>query len=144
MSFTSVMKIVSLKRDILNFKRDNELEKVKALLTANTERFASLEEGSNDTATNLLAGIQRGEDEISASTIFVVAGILEGVPFNNDSPQNTLVPGVVDLANIHKTFVAGDDFLVSAGITSVSLVSYNRLGNNDGKNLSGPRQFRFK
>ncbi len=144
MSFTSVMKIVSLKRDILNFKRDNELEKVKALLTANTERFASLEEGSNDTATNLLAGIQRGEDEISASTIFVVAGILEGVPFNNDSPQNTLVPGVVDLANIHKTFVAGDDFLVSAGITSVSLVSYNRLGNNDGKNLSVPSQFRFK
>ena len=98
MSFSSVMKIVSLRRDILNFKREYELEKVKALLTANTERFASLEEGINDTATNLLASIQRGEDEISASTIFAVASILEGAPFINGSPQNTFVPGVVDLA----------------------------------------------
>jgi myo-inositol-1-phosphate synthase len=138
------MKIVSLKRDILKIKRGNELEKVEVLWTANTERFASLEEGINDTATNLLAGIQRGEDEISVSTIFAVASILEGVPFINGSPQNTFVPGVVDLARIHKTFIAGDDFLVSAGIKPVSLVSYNHLGNNDGKNLSVSSQFRFK
>ena len=158
MSFSSVMKIVSLKRDILNFKRENELEKVKALLTADTERFAIFEEGINDTVTNLLAGIQRGEDEISVSTIFAVASILEGVPFINGSPQNTFVPGVVDLARIHKTFMAGDDFksgqtklksvlvdfLVSAGIKPVSIVSYNHLGNNDGKNLSVSSQFRFK
>jgi myo-inositol-1-phosphate synthase len=97
-SFSSVMKIVSLKRDILNFKRENELEKVKALLTADTERFAIFEEGINDTVTNLLAGIQRGEDEISVGTIFAVASIFEGVPFISGSPQNTFVPGVVDLA----------------------------------------------
>jgi myo-inositol-1-phosphate synthase len=36
------------------------------------------------------------------------------------------------------------DFMVSAGIKPVSIVSYNHLGNNDGKNLSAPEQFRSK
>ena len=36
------------------------------------------------------------------------------------------------------------DFLVTAGIKPVSIVSYNHLGNNDGKNLSAPDQFRSK
>lgn len=120
----------------------------------------------------------------------------------NGSPQNTNVPGVVDLAKKHGTFIGGDDFksgqtkmksvlvdfLVSAGLKvckivqqsflvvqailfhdlynvtffrvsflaldlltdslvqlqPVSIVSYNHLGNNDGKNLSAPKQFRSK
>lgn len=36
------------------------------------------------------------------------------------------------------------DFLVSAGIKPSSIVSYNHLGNNDGMNLSAPKQFRSK
>ena len=36
------------------------------------------------------------------------------------------------------------DFLVSSGIKPESIVSYNHLGNNDGKNLSAPAQFRSK
>lgn len=55
-------------------------------------------------------------------------------------------------------FISGDDFksgqtkmksvlvdyLVSAGIKPTSIVSYNHLGNNDGRNLSAPEQFRSK
>lgn len=76
----------------------------------------------------------------------------------NGSPQNTFVPGALELAKRQKTFVGGDDFksgqtklksvlvdfLVSAGIKPVSIVSYNHLGNNDGYNLSAPQQFRSK
>ena len=68
------------------------------------------------------------------------------------------MPGVVDLAQSHDVFIAGDDFksgqtkmksvlvdfLVSAGVKPASIVSYNHLGNNDGKNLSAPEQFRSK
>jgi len=36
------------------------------------------------------------------------------------------------------------DFLVSAGIKPRCIVSYNHLGNNDGRNLSAPQQFRSK
>jgi len=147
-----------LRKNIRDFKRSNRLDKVILLWTANTERFASVEEGVNDTSENLLASISRGEAEVSASTVFAVASILEGCQFINGSPQNTFVPGVIELARQHKVFIAGDDFksgqtkmksvlvdfLVSAGIKPVSIVSYNHLGNNDGKNLSAPSQFRSK
>jgi myo-inositol-1-phosphate synthase len=36
------------------------------------------------------------------------------------------------------------DFLVTAGIKPCSIVSYNHLGNNDGKNLASERQFKSK
>jgi len=96
--------------------------------------------------------------EVSPSTIFAVASILEGAIFINGSPQNTFVPGVVELAKEKSGFIGGDDFksgqtklksvlvdfLVSAGIKTVAITSYNHLGNNDGKNLSAPKQFRSK
>lgn len=36
------------------------------------------------------------------------------------------------------------DFLIGAGIKVSSIVSYNHLGNNDGKNLQSPATFRSK
>jgi myo-inositol-1-phosphate synthase len=147
-----------IRRDIRDFKSKNELDRVILLWTANTERFSAVEEGVNDTAENMLRSIEMGEAEVSASTVFAVASILEGCTFINGSPQNTFVPGVIELARQKKVFIAGDDFksgqtkmksvmvdfLVSAGIKPVSIVSYNHLGNNDGKNLSAPSQFRSK
>lgn len=147
-----------IRKNIRDFKQRNDLDKVILLWTANTERFSSVEEGVNDTAENLVASIKRDEDEVSASTVFAVASILEGCTFINGSPQNTFVPGVIELARQRKIFIAGDDFksgqtkmksvlvdfLVSAGIKPISIVSYNHLGNNDGKNLSAPSQFRSK
>ena len=147
-----------IRNDISNFKTTNNLDTVIVLWCANTERFASITPGLNDTATNLLHSIAMNEDEISPSTIFATASILEGCTFINGSPQNTFVPGVIDLATLHQVYIAGDDFksgqtrmktvmvdyLVSAGIKPVSIVSYNHLGNNDGMNLSSDAQFHSK
>eukprot|EP01091_Cochliopodium_minus_P008822 TRINITY_DN2060_c0_g1_i4.p1 TRINITY_DN2060_c0_g1~~TRINITY_DN2060_c0_g1_i4.p1 ORF type:complete len:525 (+),score=187.70 TRINITY_DN2060_c0_g1_i4:165-1739(+) len=147
-----------IRSDIQKFKQSNSLDKVVVIWSANTERFAEIIEGVNDTADNLLKSIKISHSEVSPSTIFAVACILEGVPFINGSPQNTFVPGAVELAEKHKSFIGGDDFksgqtkmksvlvdfLVSAGIKPVSITSYNHLGNNDGKNLSAPSQFRSK
>lgn len=87
-----------------------------------------------------------------------MASILEGCSFINGSPQNTLVKGIIEMARKKGVFVVGDDFktgqtkiktalvdfLVSAGIKPESIVSYNHLGNNDGKNLSSNSQFKSK
>merc|ERR1711998_638760 len=137
---------------------NKDVDSLVVLWTANTERYAELQEGVNDTADNVLRAIQESEKEVAPSTLFAVACILEGVPFINGSPQNTFVPGVVELALARNVFIAGDDFksgqtkmksvlvdfLVGAGIKPVSIVSYNHLGNNDGKNLSAPQTFRSK
>ena len=147
-----------IRKDIRDFKAKNGLDKVIVLWTANTERFASVQAGVNDTAENLMASISDNEPEIAPSTIFAVASILEGSIYINGSPQNTFVPGVIELAEKHDVMIGGDDFksgqtkmksvmvdfLVSAGIKPTSIVSYNHLGNNDGKNLSAPQTFRSK
>ncbi|CAG5126613.1 unnamed protein product [Candidula unifasciata] len=147
-----------IRADIQDFKAKKNLDKVIVLWTANTERFADVRDGLNDTAENLLNSIKRGESEISPSTLFAVASILEGVTYINGSPQNTFVPGVIELAEKKRVYIGGDDFksgqtklksvlvdfLVSAGIKPVSIVSFNHLGNNDGENLSAPETFRSK
>ncbi len=105
-----------------------------------------------------MAAINNNNDEISPSTIFAIASILENAPFINGSPQNTFVPGVIALAESHHVPIAGDDFksgqtkmkavlvdfLINAGIKPLAITSYNHLGNNDGLNLSEPLQFRSK
>ena len=147
-----------IRKDIRTFKADNNLDKVIVLWSANTERFCDVLVGLNDTSENLMAAIKKNEEEVSPSTLFAVASILEGSSYINGSPQNTFVPGVVELAQEKGVFIGGDDFksgqtkmksvlvdfLVSAGLKPVSIASYNHLGNNDGKNLSAPSQFRSK
>lgn len=141
-----------------DFKAANNLDKVIVQWTANTERFSEVTEGVHDTADNLLKAIEDGHEEVSPSTVFAVACILDKVPFINGSPQNTFVPGAIQLAEKHGAFIGGDDFksgqtkmksalvefLVNAGIKLTSIASYNHLGNNDGKNLSSQKQFRSK
>ncbi|EQC40828.1 inositol-3-phosphate synthase [Saprolegnia diclina VS20] len=148
----------TIRSHIRDFKKSNGCDKVIVLWSANTERFSDIVEGVNDSAENILEAIKAGEDEVSPSSVFAIASILEGASYINGSPQNTFVPGVVELAEKHKVFIGGDDFksgqtkmksvlvdfLVGAGIKPVSIVSYNHLGNNDGKNLSAPQQFRSK
>ncbi|KAJ1902883.1 Myo-inositol-1-phosphate synthase [Coemansia sp. IMI 209127] len=147
-----------LRKDIRDFKQANALDRVIVMWTANTERYAEILAGVNDTADNLLKAIADGHAEVSPSTLFAVASILESAPFVNGSPQNTLVPGAIELAERESSFVGGDDFksgqtkiksvlaefLVNAGIKPVAITSYNHLGNNDGRNLSAPAQFRSK
>ncbi|RYP68520.1 hypothetical protein DL771_006597 [Monosporascus sp. 5C6A] len=154
----SMAHVEKIRQDIRDFKAANNLDKVIVQWTANTERYADLIAGVNDTADNLLRAIDGGHEEVSPSTVFAVACILEGVPFINGSPQNTFVPGCIELAEREGAFVGGDDFksgqtkmksalvdfLISAGIRLTSIASYNHLGNNDGRNLSSQRQFRSK
>jgi len=147
-----------IRKDMRDFKEKHSLDTLIILWSANTERFTEIIAGVNDTSENLLASIARGETEISPSTLFAVASVLEGFTYINGSPQNTFVPGLIELAESRKVFIGGDDFktgqtkmksvlvdwLINAGIKPTSIVSYNHLGNNDGKNLSAPRQFRSK
>ncbi|KAH7293395.1 hypothetical protein KP509_28G024400 [Ceratopteris richardii] len=145
--------------DIREFKAKSNVDQVVVLWTANTERYSDVIVGLNDTKDNLFKSLDRGESEISPSTLYAMACIHEKVPFINGSPQNTFVPGVIEYAILEDSLIGGDDFksgqtkmksvlvdfLVGAGIKQpTSIVSYNHLGNNDGMNLSAPQTFRSK
>lgn len=147
-----------IRKDIRDFKETNKLDKVLVLWTANTERYCDIQMGIHDTTENFLKAIERNEKEISPSSVYAAATILEGCSFINGSPQNTFVPGLIELAEKKQVFIVGDDFksgqtkfktsltefLVGAGIKPISIVSYNHLGNNDGFNLSSEKQFKSK
>lgn len=134
-----------LRDDIRNFKTTNGLEFVVVVWTGNSERYAVETPGVNDTASNLLAAIQDSQREVSPSTLYCVAAILEGCPYINGSPQNTFVPGAVELARKTNVMICGDDFksgqtkmksvladyLIGCGIKIKTMVTYNHLGNND-------------
>uniref|UniRef100_A0A336M0U0 inositol-3-phosphate synthase n=1 Tax=Culicoides sonorensis TaxID=179676 RepID=A0A336M0U0_CULSO len=147
-----------IRQDIKDCKEKTGADKVIVLWTANTERFSEVRPGLNTTFHELMESLKNNESEISPSTIFAMASISEKCLYINGSPQNTFVPGVIEMAENYGVFIAGDDFksgqtklksvlvdfLVSAGIKPTSIVSYNHLGNNDGKNLSAPQTFRSK
>jgi len=146
---TRQQQLETIRGNIRDFKALHKLDKVIVLWSATTEACVEVVAGVNTTAQEVLAAIQADSSEVSPSTVFAVASVLEGCSYINGSPQNSLVPGVVQLAEQRDVFIAGDDFksgqtkmksvlvdfLVSAGIKPTSIVSYNHLGNNDGKNL---------
>ena len=155
---TKSEQVERIRADIREFKSRTGVDKVIVLWSANTERFCDVRPGLNMTADELLASIKKNESEVAPSQLFAVASVLEGSTYINGAPMNTFVPGLVELATRHEVFIGGDDFksgqtkmksvlvdfLVSSGIKPVSIVSYNHLGNNDGKNLSSQAQFRSK
>jgi len=145
-----------IRQDIASFKKNNDLNTVIILWTANTERFALEIAGVNDTYENLMKSIKENHPEIAPSTIFALAALQENCTFINGSPQNTFVKGIRD-APFSSLLIGNDfktgqtkfktsfiDFLTSAGIKPKSCVSYNHLGNNDGKNLASEKQFKSK
>lgn len=56
-------------------------KQVIVLWTANTERYCDVADGLNGSAENLLKSIATNQDEVSPSTLFAVASIMEGVSF---------------------------------------------------------------
>ena len=150
--------VSQVRAQIRGFKAAHGLDKAIVVWSGSTECFAEVREGLNDTWASLEAAIQADAAGVSPSTLMCVAALLEGCAYLNGSPQNTFVPGVVELALARGVFIGGDDlktgqtkmkaalldYLVSAGIKPEAIASYNHLGNNDGKNLASPACFRSK
>jgi myo-inositol-1-phosphate synthase len=147
-----------LRADIAEFKTANGLEFVSVVWTGNSERYSAESAGVNDTAENLLASIEADDAEVSPSTLYAVAAILEGCPYINGSPQNTFVAGALELAGREGVALVGDDFksgqtkmksvlvdyLVGCGVKVKTMVTYNHLGNNDMYQLTDEVMWRPK
>ena len=94
---------------------------------------------------------QKIADNVSlpSSVLYCYAAIKEKILYLNGSPQNTFHDGMIEMAQKEGGLLAGSDFksgqtrfktimtdfLIGAGLRLSSVVSYNHLGNNDGKNL---------
>lgn len=79
MNGTKWEQIEMIRKDIRAMKAEKGVQKIIVLWTANTERFSAVLPGLNDTADNLILAIKADAAEVSPSTLFAVASILEGV-----------------------------------------------------------------
>ena len=144
--------IETLRSQIQEFKY--KVDKVIILWTANTEmmftpEIETLEDLDEKIASNA---------SLPASVLFAYAACKEQVIYLNGSPQNTFHPSIIKLAEDEGATLGGNDFksgqtrfktimsdfLIGAGLRLSSVVSYNHLGNNDGKNLSEDKCFQSK
>ncbi|KAF0990600.1 hypothetical protein HZS_1366, partial [Henneguya salminicola] len=148
-----------VREDIRDFKKKKNLDKVIVMWTASTEKNVDLNAYAHNDVEILFKAINNNQRYlVSPSNIFAIASILEGCAFINGAPQNTIVNAIKKLAKRHNILLAGNDFktgqtkvksalveyLIGSGFKPVSIVSYNHLGNNDGKNLHSPEQFLSK
>jgi myo-inositol-1-phosphate synthase len=151
--------LIWLQNDIRNFIQQNHATNTIVLWTANTERMMEIVPEVHNTWEGLSKAIKDNrKDLVSPSMLYAIAAIKEGCTYLNGSPQNTLVPAILQLASIVRVYVGGNDFktgqtrfksmmmdfLSSCGIRVSSIASYNHLGNNDGLNLSQEDCFRSK
>ena len=127
----------TVRQNIKDFKAQNNLDKVIILWNGNTERFCEVDPKIHDTADALLAGIKNSEKEISPLTIYCAASIFEHCSYINGSPQNTFVPGIIELAEREGVILVGDDmkneqtklksvmadFLISSGLKLTAVAS---------------------
>jgi myo-inositol-1-phosphate synthase len=144
--------IARLRQDIRDMKA--KVDKVILLWTANTEQYLLPEIPTIEDLHKRIAN----NEELPSSVLYCVAAIEEKILYLNGSPQNTFHPGIVEYARMHGALLAGSDFksgqtrfktimsdyLIGAGLRLASVVSYNHLGNNDGKNLSEDKCFQSK
>ena len=121
------------------------VDKVIVLWTANTEMFLLPQINALD---DLMGRVDTNQP-LPASVLYCMAAIEEQCLYLNGSPQNTFHPAIVEYAKQKGSLIAGSDFksgqtrfktimsdfLIGSGIRLASCVSYNHLGNNDGKNL---------
>jgi myo-inositol-1-phosphate synthase len=147
-----------LRRDIRRWRETEGVGgHVTVMWSASVERPSEFEP---QTADALLAGIQTNNPEVSPSLLYATAAVLEGCSFVNGGSQNTLQPGLVELAARQATpvYVLGTDFkagqtkaktalveyLRALGLRPTTIASYNHLGNNDMRNLLSPRTWKAK
>jgi len=145
-------KVKQIREDIVYMKQ--KCDKVVVLWSANTEMFHLPEIQTKEDLHSLI----KSDSNLPASVLYCVACIEEQCLYLNGSPQNTFHPAVIEYAKEKGGLLAGSDFksgqtrfktimsdfIIGSGLRLSSVVSYNHLGNNDGKNLQEDKCFQSK
>ncbi len=147
-----------IKKDILKFKKENNLDRMVMIWCASTEAYQE-RLPVHDTLEAFRKGLERNDDAITPSMIYAYAAIDCGVPFANGAPNLTVdIPAMIQWAKERNVPICGKDF--KSGQTFLKTViapalkarmlgldgwfSTNILGNRDGEVLDDPESFKTK
>ena len=147
-----------VRKDIQDFKANNNLDRVVCIWCGSTEVFTPLGE-VHKTLPALQKAMKENSAEIAPSMIYAYAALEEGVAYINGAPNLTVdMPAIWDFAAQTQTPILGKDF--KTGQTMLKTVlspmlktrmlglsgwfSTNILGNRDGEVLDDPGSFKTK
>lgn len=149
-----------LRKDIKNFKQQNDCARVVVLWAASTEIYVPVFEPVHHHLSDLEAAMKADDREhVAPSMCYAYAALKEGAPFVMGAPNTTVdIPAMWELAEQTKMPIAGKDFktgqtLVKSGFAPIigtrclgldGWFSTNILGNRDGLVLDEPQNFRTK
>lgn len=152
--------VEELRRDIRNFKQENDCQRVVVVWAASTEIFIPYEERVHGTLDTLEKAMKADDREhIAPSMCYAYAALSEEAPFVMGAPNTTVdIPAMWQLAEKTRMPIAGKDFktgqtLVKSGFAPIigtrclglnGWFSTNILGNRDGLVLDEPANFRTK
>ncbi len=147
-----------IRKDIRDFKEQNDCDRLVMVWCASTEIFMS-ETDVHSNIESFEAALDDNDVNIAPSMLYAWAALMEGVPFANGAPNLTADnPALLKLANDNGVPVCGKDF--KTGQTLIKTVlspmfkarmlgiggwySTNILGNRDGEVLDDPESFKTK
>lgn len=145
-------------KDIQNFKKDNNLERVVVLWCGSTEVYIKPTE-VHTTIEKFEQGLKDDHREIPPSMIYAYAALKTGCAYANGAPNLSVdVPALLNLAKENNVPIGGKDFktgqtlmktILAPGLKSRMLgvkgwFSTNILGNRDGEVLDDPYSFKTK
>ena len=147
-----------VRKDIQDFKANNNLDRVVCIWCGSTEVFTPLGE-VHKTLPALQKAMKENSAEIAPSMIYAYAALEEGVAYINGAPNLTVdMPAIWEFAAQTQTPILGKDF--KTGQTMLKTVlspmlktrmlglsgwfSTNILGNRDGEVLDDPGSFKTK
>jgi len=146
--------VEQLRHDMQNFVKTHNTTKLIVLWTSNTEKFFEKEIATPEELEKLIETNQ----SLPASILYATAALKEKAIYINGASQNTIQPALVKMAEKEGIPIAGSDlktgqtkyktamgdFLIGSGLRCASVVSYNHVGNNDGKSITDPQIFKSK
>lgn len=150
--------VEEIKKDIMNFKKQHNLDRMVMIWCASTEAYQE-RLPVHDTLEAFRKGLERNDEAITPSMIYAYAAIDCGVPFANGAPNLTVdIPAMIQWAKERNVPICGKDF--KSGQTFIKTVlapalkarmlgldgwfSTNILGNRDGEVLDDPESFKTK
>jgi len=148
----------AVRKDIQDFKAENDCDRVVCIWCGSTEVFTKIS-AVHETLPALQKAMKENSEEIAPSMIYAYACLAEGVPYINGAPNLTVdMPAMWDFSAQTQTPILGKDF--KTGQTMLKTVlspmlktrmlglsgwfSTNILGNRDGEVLDDPGSFKTK
>ncbi len=148
----------ALMKDIADFRKKNQLERVVMIWCASTERFIEPNK-CHENLKNFEAALKNNDPTIAPSMIYAYAALKSGASFSNGAPNLTVDTLALQELAIEKNLpISGKDFktgqtllktILAPGIKARFLglsgwFSTNILGNRDGEVLDDPGSFKTK